>query len=83
MHLIVKCQMIIGRRLFGAGVVSPSPARWGGLMVIPFGQILNVSNDVRFCQVKLVPCWLIPLVGVHMFFTESLILAQDERWRRA
>ena len=21
--------------------------------------------------------------GVHMFFTESLILAQDERWRRA
>ena len=55
----------------------------GGLMAIPFGQILNVSNDVRFCQVKLA-FWL-PYSGgwVHLFFTESLILAQDERWRRA
>ena len=52
-------------------------------MAIPFGQILNVSNDVRFCQVKLAVQGLIPIPVLHMFFTESLILAQDERWRRA
>ena len=53
-------------------------------MVIPFGQKLNVSNDVRILSGQ-TRSWLpfFPVAGLHMFFTESLILAQDERWRRA
>ena len=28
-------------------------------------------------------CFFGPVVGLSAFFVESLILAQDERWRRA
>ena len=50
---------------------------------IPFGQIERQYLMFVICQVKLAVQGLIPIPVLHMFFTESLILAQDERWRRA
>ena len=71
MHLIVKCQFIIPGHHFGGG----------GRFLL---DKLNVSNDVRILsgQTRRLS-GLFPAGGLHMFFTESLILAQDERWRRA
>jgi hypothetical protein len=57
--------------LSNAKFYIPSSASLGVGGEIPFGQILNVSNDVRFCQVKLVTCT--PFSGVcvaHVFYGE-------------
>ena len=42
----------------------------------------EVSNDLSLWSVSNSLSDLIP-VGQYFSFTESLILAQDERWRRA
>ena len=45
------------------------------------GQNLVVSSDTTFeHQLKVIE---LPATAGDKFFTESLILAQDERWRRA
>ena len=45
---------------------------------------MNVRIDVRtFVRSNSHFTGLFPAGGCFLFFTESLILAQDERWRRA
>jgi hypothetical protein len=52
---------------------------WGSFL----DQFMDVSLIFVFGQIEL--AWLRCFPGgvVHSFFMESLILAQDERWRRA
>ena len=53
-----------------------------GLFGLAYGY---VSNDLFILvMIELAAFFTVfPVVGMHLFFTESLILAQDERWRRA
>lgn len=41
-----------------------------------------MSDDITLVSIKLA-AYTFSRVGMHFFFLESLILAQDERWRRA
>ena len=75
MHLIVKCQFIIPG--IDHVVVGVGDSFFGQIIeIVSFDWFLFVRSNSQFF-------WLIPLEGLHQFFTESLILAQDERWRRA
>ena len=72
---LVKCQITSTLLRQGEIPLDQSPALWCrhyGLSVM--ASFLVSSNSLR-----------LPYSGgrMHFFFTESLILAQDERWRRA
>ncbi len=63
-------------------IIYPRHRLFWLVLEIPFLDNEIVSNDGLLSgQTR---SWS-PYSGVwlHMFFTESLILAQDERWRRA
>ncbi len=61
--------------VWGCGVPLVGHALWG---VVGWGLILRVGKGARpVC----LPWWV--GAGVVVFRMESLILAQDERWRRA
>ena len=82
-----------GRWLFLSLVRVPVWRVCGGVGVVVDCLIARVDDDVRpalwgraglaFCFLWGLGCFFGPVVGLSAFFVESLILAQDERWRRA